>query len=228
MPDLRAMLAFSPSTINDGRRYGVVPRRAAREASGLAERTTKGELEPGAAEMADLIEAIAQNGDRQAFAHLFRHYAPRVKTFMRKLGTDDSVAEELAQEAMLSVWRKAPTFDRTKANAGTWVFAIARNLRIDLLRHEKRPEIDRDDPCLVADPAPRGDDVVAFQQQQRRIVAAMADLPREQAEVVTMSFYEDSPHAEIAARLRIPLGTVKSRLRLAMKHIRAEIGAEES
>jgi RNA polymerase sigma-70 factor (ECF subfamily) len=185
-------------------------------------------LEPGKETMADLLEALAKSGDRDAFARLFGHYAPRLKTFMRRLGTEESVAEELAQDAMLAVWRKASSYDRSKADAGTWIFSIARNLRIDLLRREKRPEFDADDANLVADPAPRADETVAARQDRQRVAAAMAELPSEQALVVTLSFYEDKPHAEIAARLKIPLGTVKSRLRLAMKRIRAELGEEGS
>lgn len=192
--------------------------------SGVAEHTLVAEPEQGAAHMTDLLSAVALAGDRQAFAQLFQYYAPRLKTYMRKLGTDDVVAEELAQEAMLAVWRKAASFDPGRANAGTWIFAIARNLRIDMLRKERRPEIDVDDPELVADPAPRADEVLAAEQDERRVRAAMAGLPADQAEVVKLSFYEDTPHAEIAARLKIPLGTVKSRLRLAMKRFRSELG----
>ena len=162
--------------------------------------------------------------DRQAFAVLFRHYAPRIKTYLRKLGAEDNLAEDLAQEAMLTVWSRAALFDPTRANAGTWIFAIARNLRIDRLRREKRPEMAWDDPEMVPDPAPPADQAVATQQGERQVRGALALLPDEQAEVVTLSFYEDTPHAEIAARLGIPLGTVKSRLRLAMKRLRANLG----
>jgi RNA polymerase sigma factor (sigma-70 family) len=213
-------LAFSFTAINDAHALGMMRR-------GVVEGT--GELpddrlanEP--VHMSELLAAVAQTGDRQAFAQLFQYYAPRLKTYMRKLGTEDAVAEELAQEAMLSVWRKAATFDPGRASAGTWIFTIARNLRIDMLRKERRPEIDADDPELVPDPAPRADEVMAAEQSGRLLRGAMAGLSAEQTEVVTLSFYEDTPHAEIAARLKIPLGTVKSRLRLAMKRIRSELG----
>jgi RNA polymerase sigma-70 factor (ECF subfamily) len=220
------MLAFSDSAINDAWVPGNLPWPMSKDSDSLADRTTEASRVQNAESMADLLEAVAQDGDRQAFARLFDYFAPRLKTFMRKLGTEDCVAEELAQEAMLIVWRKAPSFNRTKASVGTWVFAIARNLRIDMLRHEKRPEIDLNDPSLVADPVPRADEIVASGQFQQQIIAAMATLPNEQAEVVTLSFYEDAPHSEIAARLRIPLGTVKSRLRLALQRIRTELGDE--
>ena len=220
-------LAFSIAAIDDGRALGTMPWRLIEGRSRVSDETMATAPDQVAAGMSDLLAAVAQTGDRQAFAQLFQHYAPRLKTYMRKLGTEDAVAEELAQDVMLTVWRKAGSFDRDRANAGTWIFAIARNLRIDMLRRERRPEIDQDDLDLVVDPAPRADDVLATGQSERRVRAAMGALPAEQAEVVTLSFYEDTPHAEIAARLKIPLGTVKSRLRLAMKRIRSELGGHE-
>lgn len=174
----------------------------------------------------DDVLAIAQSGDRDAFARLFRHFAPRIKTYLVRQGAEAAVADDLAQEAMLSVWRKSATFDPARAGAATWIFTIARNLRIDQLRRERRPSIEMDDPDLVADPAPRADEVVDAGQRERLVRAALGALPAEQAQVVGLSFFEDAPHAEIAQRLKIPLGTVKSRLRLAMKRIRAQLGED--
>ena len=173
-----------------------------------------------------LLVRVAVERDRQAFARLFQHYAPRLKSYMRKLGCDDAVAEDLAQEAMLAVWRKADRFDPAKSGAGTWIFTIARNLRIDRLRRERRPEVDEDDLAEMPDDSPPADEALANRRSGEKIRRAVADLPTEQAQVVTLSFYEDHPHADIAARLGIPLGTVKSRLRLAMKRIRATLGDE--
>lgn len=191
---------------------------------GVSTTVTSGEAGQGNGPWEDLLIAVAENGDREAFSRLFRHFAPRIKTFMMRLGVSDAGAEELAQEAMMAVWRKAPSFDPARAGAGTWIFTIARNLRIDLLRREKRPEIDPNDPMLVRDPEPAVDDAMDAVQREAGVRRALAELPPEQAEVVSLSFYEDTPHAEIAARLMIPLGTVKSRLRLAMKRIRAQLG----
>lgn len=179
-----------------------------------------------AEDLTALLVRVADGRDRQAFARLFQHYAPRLKTYMRKLGCDDAIAEDLAQEAMLAVWRKADSFDPAKSGAGTWIFTIARNLRIDRLRRERRPEADEDDLAQVPDDSPSADEVLATRRSGEKIRQAVADLPAEQAQVVTLSFYEDHPHADIAARLGIPLGTVKSRLRLAMKRIRAALGDE--
>jgi RNA polymerase sigma-70 factor (ECF subfamily) len=220
-------LAFSFAAIDDAHVLGMRRRSVVEGRGKVPDKRLAVESMPGAARFSDLLSAVAQSGDRQAFALLFQYYAPRLKTYMRKLGTEDAVAEELAQEAMLAVWRKAASFDPSRAAAGTWIFAVARNLRIDMLRKEKRPEIDLDDPELVPDPAPRADEVMATQQSESRVRAAMVGLSAEQTEVVTLSFYEDTPHAEIAARLKIPLGTVKSRLRLAMKRIRSELGDDQ-
>lgn len=220
-------LAFSFVALDDAHVLHMMSPRVAKGRGAVPDMTLAVQPEPGLARMSELLSAVAQASDRKAFAQLFQYYAPRLKTYMRKLGTEDAVAEELAQEAMLMVWRKAASFDPSRANAGTWIFAIARNMRIDMLRKERRPEIDVDDPELVPDPAPRADDVMVTEQSERRVRAAMAGLPTEQGEVVTLSFYEDTPHAEIAARLKIPLGTVKSRLRLAMKRIRSELGDDQ-
>jgi len=172
-----------------------------------------------------LVQAVA-NGDRDAFARLFAHYAPRLKSFLLRQGGDSAAAEDLAQEAMLTVWRKAALFDPAKSSAGTWIFTIARNLRIDAIRKAKRPEFDADDPAFVTEAEPAADQAMDTEQTGARVRAALAELPEEQAVVVRLSFFEDKPHAEIAAKLALPLGTVKSRLRLAMKRIRTYLGDE--
>ena len=172
-----------------------------------------------------LLRAVAEQHDRAAFATLFAYYAPRLKSYMARLGADPESAEELAQEAMLTVWRKAVLYDPGKAAAGTWIFTIARNLRVDTLRRERRPEFDPNDPSLLPEPTPRADDVLATVQESTRVRAAMERLSDEQARLVAMSFFDDKPHSAIAAELRLPLGTVKSRIRQALQRIRTELGA---
>lgn len=169
---------------------------------------------------ADLLARIAGEQDRDAFEALFRHFAPRVKAYMLKLGTEVSLADELAQETMLMVWRKAVQFDRSKASPSTWIFTIARNLRIDAFRKINRPELDPNDPALVPEAEEPADQRVEREQYAVRIRAAMEGLNDEQAEVVRLSFFEDKSHSEIAEELGIPLGTVKSRLRLAFGRVR--------
>ena len=173
-----------------------------------------------------LLVLVAERRDRLAFATLFEHFAPRVKGYLLRLGATPGLAEDLAQEAMLSIWRKAILFDPAKASASTWIFTIARNLRIDAIRRERRPEYDPTDPAFVPDEEPQADAQIMREDDDDRIRAALATLPPEQAQVVQMSFFADKPHSQIAQELGLPLGTVKSRLRLAMARIRTAMGAE--
>lgn len=176
---------------------------------------------------AGLIKVIARDGDALAFALLFEHFAPRVKTFMKRSGAGDAQADELAQETLLMVWRKAALFDVTSVGAAAWIFTIARNLRIDALRREKRvtPNEVRDiDLEFVIDDAPEPDVRLLASEAEARVRKALQSLSAEQLQVVELSFYEEHAHAEIARMLGIPLGTVKSRLRLAMNRLRSLLG----
>lgn len=173
-----------------------------------------------AEEMAGLIAAIAHNADRTAFARLFGYYAPRVKSYLKRLRVDERLAEDLSQEVMLTVWRKAAQFDRSKASAGTWIFTIARNRFIDRVRRENRPDLDPADPMLLPEEARPQDEALAGAEIGTRVHAALATLPPDQAEVVELSFLEGLPHSAIAEKLGLPLGTVKSRLRLAFARLR--------
>ena len=170
-----------------------------------------------------LIASVAACSDRQAFSSLFRHFAPRIKTLLMRSGAPAATAEELAQETMLMVWRKASQFDPEKAGAATWIYTIARNLRIDVLRRERHPDTLLPDPSEAADEPPQADYVLAAGERDGRIRAAMATLSPEQADVVRAAFFMDQAHAEIERQLGIPLGTVKSRLRLAMSKLRAAL-----
>lgn len=174
---------------------------------------------------ADLVAVAA--GERAAFARLFAHFAPRVKAYMLKLGMPAQRAEDLAQDTMLSVWRKASLYDPAKAEAATWVFTIARNLRIDMLRRERHPEVSDDELLEHEDDRPRADEMLDGDRRARRLRGALASLTPEQAEVVQLSFFADLAHPAIAERLDVPLGTVKSRLRLAMAKIRKALGDDD-
>lgn len=169
-----------------------------------------------------LIQRIAAARDRAAFAALFIHFAPRVKAYLRRLGAADPQAEDLAQEVLLAVWHKADRFDPQRAAASTWVFTIARNMRIDALRREPRGGIvPADDLPDMEDDTPAADAMLIVGERDRALRDAMAALPAEQARLVRLAFLEDKPHSEIERQLSIPLGTVKSRLRLAMQRLRA-------
>ena len=170
--------------------------------------------------LADYVEAIAKSGDRAAFARLFAVFAPRVKAYLIRLGTESGAAEELAQEVMLTVWRKAGTFDRNQAAVSTWLFTIARNRRIDLIRRTRRPELDPDDPALLPEPEVPADTKMTVAERDVRLREALKALPAEQISLLEHAFYGDKSHSEIAEVTGLPLGTVKSRLRLAFARLR--------
>lgn len=176
----------------------------------------------GAVDFAKLLERVARGRDRDAFVALFNHFAPRVKAYLVRLGSASDVAEELAQEVMLTVWRRADSFDAARAGVSTWIFAIARNRRIDMLRRAPRRDLAPDDPDL-APAAPAAPDQSADSHEwERRLGQALGDLPEEQAAMLRLAYYDDRSHSEIATALKLPLGTVKSRLRLAIGRLRAK------
>jgi RNA polymerase sigma-70 factor (ECF subfamily) len=172
----------------------------------------------------DYLIAVGKSRDREAFAALFGHFAPRIKAFMLKRGCDSATAEELAQMTLIKVWEKAVLFNPEKASAVTWIFTIARNLHIDVIRKAKRPEPDPTDPFFVPTPEKPADTSIAEKQDANKVQAAISTLPSEQQDVLRLSFYEEKSHGEIAAQLGVPLGTVKSRMRLAFGKIRNVIG----
>jgi RNA polymerase sigma factor (sigma-70 family) len=207
---------FSPSGLR-GARAGMRHRF-------FGPRAMNDEAKP-AAPFNDLLVLVGRARDRRAFEALFAHFAPRIKGYLLRLGAGGAIAEDLAQETMLVIWRKAQLFDATKASASTWIFTIARNLRIDALRRERRPDFDPNDPALVPAEEPEADVLLMRDDDDSRLHEALRNLSPEQAQVVQMSFFADKPHSLIAAELGLPLGTVKSRLRLAMVRIRAALGA---
>ena len=167
-----------------------------------------------------LITRVAQNRDRQAFAQLFDHFAPRLKSFIMRKNTSAELAEDLVQEAMISVWTKAALYESSKGSVTTWVFTIARNLRIDRIRrdvHMPTTELgDYDEPSE----APEGEELLGRKQEDGLVARALQGIPEEQRQILVLSFVEEMPQSEIAEKLSIPLGTVKSRMRLAYGHLR--------
>ena len=168
--------------------------------------------------MSDLLVRVAVSADRAAFAELYAYFAPRVKGYLMRAGAAADLADDI-----LKVWRKARLFDPSKAGAATWIFTIARNLRIDAARRAAKPALDAEEPMLLPEAEPQPDDVVERADRDERIRAAFKTLPPNQHEVVRLHFLEDAPHSEIAERLGVPLGTVKSRLRLAFAKIRDDL-----
>ncbi len=170
--------------------------------------------------LSGFLEAVAKDRDRSAFAALFDYFAPRIKGFIRKRGVEAAQAEDLAQDVMMTVWKRAALYKREHGSVSTWIFTIARNRHIDVIRRERRPEIDHDDPSLVKDPIPEGEAALSQAQISARLRAAIDDLPPDQVVVLKKNFFEDKPHSEIALELGLPLGTVKSRVRLALAKLR--------
>lgn len=179
---------------------------------------------PGPISMAEFLNRIAERGDAEAFRKLFQAYAPRVKSYMMRQGADANTAEELTQETLLTVWRKAKLYSIDKGSATTWIFTIARNLRIDRLRKEmtwvELPEGRAEQASEDATP----DEALDERERRERVQQALAALPADQHEVVSLSYVEGLSHSEIADRLGLPLGTVKSRMRLAYEKIRESVG----
>lgn len=184
-----------------------------------------GQPDPGV--LVDWMMRLAQHQDRDSFASLFAHFAPRIKAYMMRSGSDEVAAEEFAQEAMMTVWRKAESFDPQQASVATWVFTIARNKRIDAFRRTNRPELDPEDPMLRPVAEAQQDDKIADGQTAEAIQTAMKSLPEEQVHMLKLAFFEDKAHSEIAEETGLPLGTVKSRLRLAMGKLRGLLGELE-
>ena len=175
-------------------------------------------------ELNQWMDAVATQADRPAFAALFRHFAPRLKGFLVRAGYDEALAEELVQETMVALWRRAGSFDPERAQVSTWVYTIARNLRID--HHRRQPGTtvalpdDWDAEQQPADAHLAPDELLLAAQRERGVQQALAELPAEQARVLRLSFFDEQPHSRIAQELGIPLGTVKSRIRLASAQLR--------
>lgn len=184
-------------------------------------------LMPTNDELNEWMRAVAERADRQAFAALFKHFAPRLKGYLAKSGCAGDLAEDLTQEAMVLLWRRASTFDPARAALSTWLFTIVRNVRID---HHRRRQVTADSHAdsvdvwegdlQELDEAMPPEELVFAAQRERNVHQALARLPEDQALVVKLSFFEEHPHARIAEKLGIPLGTVKSRIRLAVAHLR--------
>jgi RNA polymerase sigma-70 factor (ECF subfamily) len=170
----------------------------------------------------ELMLMVSTSQDRSAFKQLFNHFAPRIKSFLMKAGADPTMAEECSQEAMATVWNKAKLFDPARASASTWIFTIARNKRIDAIRKIRRPEPDELTwPDGMEDAQ---EDALELKQQSEILADAIQNLPEKQRQLVEKAFFKELSHSEIALETGLPLGTIKSRIRLALERLRHAMG----
>lgn len=172
----------------------------------------------------DLMDLVIANQDKTAFKQIYLYFAPRLKSHLLKLGMQDRGAEELSQEVMMTLWQKADKFDRQKAKLSTWLFRVARNKFIDRTRKQKYPMVNADDHINHMASSDETDKPVETKQLQSHVSKAIETLNEKQKELVLLSFYQELSHAAIADRLKLPLGTVKSRLRSAFAKLRIELG----
>lgn len=171
-----------------------------------------------------LLLAVRDHRDREAFLELFRQFAPRVKGWLVRGGLPSTRSDEITQDVMMRVWRRSESWSPERGKASTWIFAIARNARVDALRKKRLPTWHADDPVLVADPA---DGPLATSVQSQRaghLRQALSTLPEDQADVLRAAYFEHQSMREIASARSIPVGTVKSRVRLAMARLRLALG----
>lgn len=189
------------------------PQRPAVQAKGRSRVNVQDEVD-----WAALLIAVRDARDKAAFAALFRHFAPRIKAFLMKSGASSALAEECAQDVMATLWQKSHLFDPSRASVATWVFTIARNRRIDALRKSRRPE--PEDLPWGPEAEPDQAEAMEMQQETDRLGAALAQLPSKQRALIERAYYGDLTHSEIAAETGLPLGTIKSRIRLALDRLR--------
>lgn len=167
------------------------------------------------------LVAIRDHQDQNAFSQVFGHFAPRVKAFLMKSGASPDLAEEVTQEVMATLWRKAHMFDPAKASVSTWIFTIARNRKIDVLRKQRRPE--PEELTWGPEAEPDQEDVLALQQESEQLGEALAALPEKQRDLIVRAYYGELSHSEIAEQTGLPLGTIKSRIRLALDRLRHQM-----
>ncbi|MGE6784512.1 sigma-70 family RNA polymerase sigma factor [Ensifer adhaerens] len=179
---------------------------------------------PTADEQVGLMAAVARDRDRRAFAVLFRHFGPRLKSYFMRWTVSSGVADDLVQEAMLNVWRRASYFDPGRAGVATWIFTIARNVRIDYLRRQRDPSALPVDP---EDPPASVEDRLMGAEREARVRDALITLSTDQQTIIRLSYFSEKSQSEIADELQIPLGTVKSRIRLAINRLRALLEDEK-
>lgn len=191
---------------------------AAPNSSSHGQRRMTTTLKANETDWPELVRRIHMDQDKKAFAKIFAHFAPRVKSFLMRGGSGETLAEECTQEVMATLWQKAHLFDPTRASVSTWIFTVARNKKIDALRKQRRPE--PEDLPWGPEAEPDQADVIVLQQETERLAKAVAELPDKQRLLIEQAYFGDLSHSEIAEETGLPLGTIKSRIRLALERLR--------
>jgi len=166
--------------------------------------------------------AVRDMRDKAAFSELFDYFGPRLKGFVMRSGMSAAQAEEVVQDVMLTVWRKAELFDPHRAQVSAWIYQIARNRQIDVIRKEQRPmpEELREDPGVEPDAS----QILAVEQETDQLKGALARLSENQRVILEQAYLGELTHQEISVQTGLPLGTIKSRIRLGLERLRHELG----
>lgn len=167
-----------------------------------------------------LLVEVARSGCENAFAALFSHFGPRVEAYLRRLGAQPAQAEDVAQDVMMTVWQRAVQFDDERAPVAAWIFAIARNRLIDVQRRSGREQVILDQSVVADVTEGEAEEALYLSELERNLRTAMSALPREQTELLRQGYYEDKSQSTLADEHQLPLGTIKSRQRLALAKLR--------
>jgi RNA polymerase sigma-70 factor, ECF subfamily len=175
---------------------------------------------PGS-EMTHALLAVRDDRDREAFGRLFDHFGPRLKAMLMRGGQTEGSAEDIVQDVMLTVWQKAAQFDPHRAEASAWIYRIARNRQIDLMRRRPQPQ-----PDLLEEPPdiePDAAQIVVIAEEAGLLRDALSRLSPEQSRAIEQAYMQDMPYIQISQVSGLPLGTIKSRIRLGLKRLRHEL-----
>lgn len=203
-------MSIASATLDHANRRFAGPQRASPE-------VTPSSISPQTTAML----AVRNQRDRAAFAALFDHFAPRLKGFVLRSGVSNAQAEEIVQDVMLTVWRKAQQFDPQRAQVSAWIYQIARNRLIDLLRKDRRPLPEE----WQIEPEPEMDarEILETEQEVTQLKTALAQLPPDQRDMIERAYLGELSHQEIKRVTGLPLGTIKSRIRLGLDRLRREL-----
>ena len=171
----------------------------------------------------EALAKVAESQDISSFKKIFDYFSPRLKSFLMRSGADEAIAEEIIQETMTIIWTKADYYDPKMASPSTWIYTIARNKKIDILRKSRKAILEDIDTAILPPIESKADENIEHDQKFEMVSQYLDDLPEDQLNLLKMNFFEEKSHGEISEITKIPLGTVKSRIRLALEKIRGKL-----